>query len=67
MAAVTIVVLMFTLATVIASARETLVERMREGAPTIKAWGGRVLVVVGLWFVALGVFSGFFADVFPRG
>jgi hypothetical protein len=26
---------------------------------------GRVLVVVGIWFVALGVFADFFARLFP--
>lgn len=66
-AALAVVALMFGLATAIASARETLVERLRDGAPRVKRWGGRVLVTVGLWLVALGVFSAFFADVFPGG
>jgi hypothetical protein len=42
-----------------------LVDSMEHGAPTVKRWGGRLLVVVGTWFVALGVFAEIFADTFP--
>lgn len=56
---------MFALAVLLASARERLVESIQRGAPTVKRWGGTVLMVVGAWFVVLGVFAGFFADVFP--
>lgn len=56
---------MFALAVLLATARERLVERIKEGAPTIKGWGGRVLIVVGAWFIALGVFADYFSDLFP--
>jgi hypothetical protein len=36
---------------------------MRAGAPVIKRWGGRILVLVGVGFL-LGIFADFFADVF---
>lgn len=52
---------MFTLATMLATAREKLVDDIQQGAPTIKRWGGRVLIAVGTWFIALGVF----AELFP--
>jgi hypothetical protein len=55
---------MFALALVLAAAQERTVEAMRAGAPAVKRWGGRVLVLVGVWFIALGVFADFFADVF---
>lgn len=56
---------MFALALLLASARERLVDALADGTPTVKRWGGRILVAVGAWFVVLGLFAGFFADVFP--
>ncbi len=56
---------MFTVAIMLATAREQLVDGIQQGAPTIKRWGGRVLIAVGKWFIALGVFAGFFAELFP--
>lgn len=65
MAAAAIVVLMFALALLLAAAREGIVDGMTRGAPTVKRWGGWVLVVVGAWFVVLAVFADAFADLFP--
>jgi hypothetical protein len=48
----------------LAAAQERTAETLRAGAPAIKRWGGRILVLVGIWFVLLGVFADFFADVF---
>ena len=64
-AALMMVLLMFTLALVVGAAQQRTVEAMKAGAPTVKRWAGRILLLVGAWFIALGVFSGFFADVFP--
>jgi len=55
---------MFALALTIATAHERLVETMETSAPTVKRWGGRILVVVGGWFIVLAVFAEFFAGVF---
>jgi hypothetical protein len=33
-------------------------------AITTRRWGGRILVLVGIWFVVLGVFADAFAGVF---
>ncbi len=55
---------MFTLALALATAMERAAEAMRAGAPAIKRWGARILVLVGAWLIALGVFADFFADVF---
>jgi cytochrome c biogenesis protein CcdA len=60
-----LVILLFALALALAAAQERTVQVMREGAAAVKRWGGRILVAVGIWFVALAVFAGFFADLFP--
>ncbi|WP_370325828.1 hypothetical protein [Euzebya sp.] len=65
LAAMVIVVLMFTAAFTVSRAEEATVERIQATAPTIKRWGGAVLVGVGLWFVSLAVFADFFAQIFP--
>jgi hypothetical protein len=63
-AAAALVVLMFTLALVLAAAQERTAEILRAGAPAIKRWGGRILILVGAWFVILGIFADEFAGVF---
>lgn len=55
---------MFTLAILLATTRERLVDNIAAGTPTIKRWGGRILIAVGAWFIALGVFADFFANIF---
>lgn len=59
-----IVALMFTLARAIAGAQERAIASLRAAAPSVKRWGGWILVAVGAWFVLLGIFADFFADVF---
>jgi len=59
------VILMFGLALIVGAAQQHTVDALRTGAPTVKRWGGRILLTVGAWFIALGVFSDFFAEVFP--
>jgi cytochrome c biogenesis protein CcdA len=57
--------LAFGAAITVAVAQEGVADRLRAAAPSMKRWGGVVLVVVGLWFVALGVFADTFGQVFP--
>jgi hypothetical protein len=64
-AGVALVVLMFALAVLVATAQHGAVEAVQAGAPAVKQWGGRILLVVGAWLIALAVFAGFFARVFP--
>jgi hypothetical protein len=64
-AALAIVVLAFASALTVALAQERLAGRLETAAPAMKRWGGWVLVVVGTWFVALGVFADLFARLFP--
>jgi hypothetical protein len=56
---------MFALAFAIALAQERTVESIQARTPAVKRWGGRILLLIGVWLVALGVFAGFFADLFP--
>jgi hypothetical protein len=57
--------LAFGAAITVAVAQERVADRLTAAAPSMKRWGGVVLVVVGLWFVALGVFADTFGQVFP--
>ena len=56
---------MLTLALILATAQQRTAAALRAGAPTVKRWGGRILLLVGTWLIALAVFAGFFAGVFP--
>jgi TRAP-type C4-dicarboxylate transport system permease large subunit len=62
---VVLVALAFGAAITVAVAQERVADRLTAAAPSMKRWGGVVLVVVGLWFVALGVFADTFGQVFP--
>jgi hypothetical protein len=64
-AAAVLVGLLFVSAFTVAGAQESTLERMKAQAPTVKRWGGRVLVVLGVWFIALAVFADYFAELFP--
>jgi len=64
-AALAIVVLSVAAAFVVSWAKQETVQRLQSGAPTVKRWGGMVLVVLGAWFIALGVFAHTFARLFP--
>lgn len=59
------VVLVFAAAFGVARAEESTLERIEVQAPTVKRWGGHILVAVGVWFLALALFADFFEGVFP--
>lgn len=63
--AVVLVLLLFAAAFGVAISQDRLVEQLQSSTPTIKHWGGYVLMLVGAWFVALGVSADRFARVFP--
>ncbi len=65
LAALVLVGLLFISAFAVAGAQETTLERIKAQAPTVKRWGGRVLIVLGVWFIALAAFADFFAGMFP--
>ncbi|HEX2029845.1 MAG TPA: hypothetical protein VHL78_00385 [Actinomycetota bacterium] len=65
MAGAAIVLLAFAAAGVAAWGQAAVAERASAAAPTMKRWGGWMLVVVGLWLAASGLFAEAFARVFP--
>jgi cytochrome c biogenesis protein CcdA len=64
-AALALVLLIFGTALIVASAQQVVVERLRAPSTAVKRWGGWVLVVVGIWFLALTIWAGPFSRLFP--
>lgn len=60
-----ITVLAFGAGSLVALGQESVAQRVAAAAPTMKRWGGAVLVIVGLWLAATGVFAQAFARLFP--
>lgn len=60
-----IALLMFILAVAIAFAQEQFVGVLRAGTTEVKKWGGRILILVGVWLVVIGIWADFFAQFFP--
>ncbi|HEX6384954.1 MAG TPA: hypothetical protein VF177_09820 [Anaerolineae bacterium] len=56
---------MFILAAAIAFAQEQFVSVLRASTSQVKKWGGRILVLVGLWLIVLSIWADFFAQFFP--
>ena len=56
---------MFSLALLIGAAQERLVDAMRAGTRQIKQWSGVVLLLVGVWLIALAIWAETFARIFP--
>lgn len=63
-AAAALTALMFTLALTLAGAQERVVQTMVSGAPTVKRWGGRILLIVGGWFIVVAIFAATFSPLF---
>jgi hypothetical protein len=59
------VVLLFAAAFGVARTEEATLDRVKAQAPTVKRWGGRILIAVGVWFLILAVFADFFEEIFP--
>lgn len=64
-AALTIILLIFGLAFAVGSAQEGLITYLKTGAPVVKRWGAYILIIIGVWFIILAVFAGYFASIFP--
>ena len=60
-----LVALVFTAAFLVTRAESSTLERVKVQAPTVKRWGGRILIIVGVWFLTLAIFADSFADIFP--
>jgi len=57
--------LMFSLSLAISFAQERLIENLKTETVIIKKWGGRVLILVGIWLMTLAIWANTFARVFP--
>lgn len=64
-AALMMTMLMFFLSVAIASAQERLIETLKTKTVMIKKWGGRVLILVGTWLIALAIWANTFVLIFP--
>jgi len=60
-----IVLLIFGLAIAIGMAQNEFVTKLRAEAPQVKRWGGVILMIVGLWTIAIGIWAEFFSQFFP--
>ncbi len=60
-----IVLLIFGLTLAIGLAQEQFLVRLRAEAPRVKRWGGVILLIVGLWTIAIGIWAEFFSQFFP--
>lgn len=59
------VVLMFGLSFAVASGQEVVAVLLQTGDVAVKRWGGRILIAVGVWLVALALGANAFARLFP--
>jgi len=59
------VLLMFGLALVIATAQEQIVGALRANVTQVKRWGGIILILIGVWLITLGIWANGFAQIFP--
>ena len=64
-ASLVIVLLMFTLSLAVAGAQDRVVRFLGARSAQVKRWAGWVLIVVGVWLIALTLFADFFSRVFP--
>jgi len=62
-AAIVMVLLMFGLSLLIATAQEHIVNVLRANVAQIKRWGGAILIAVGLWLIALAIWANFFLQI----
>jgi hypothetical protein len=63
-AAAMIVILMFTASIGAAAAQASTLNRFTTSGPAVKRWGGRILIVVGAWFLVLALFADTVKKVF---
>lgn len=55
---------MFGLSFSIAVVQAKVASSLRVRTQQVKRWGGYVLIIVGLWLIALAIWADFFASVF---
>lgn len=60
-----VVLLLFGLAAAVAMAQERVVTTLQASVGQVKRWGGWILIVVGLWTLALAIWAEQFSRIFP--
>lgn len=63
-AATMIVALMFATAFAATFASADTAARFRTSGPAVKRWGGRILIGVGIWILALAIFADRAKEIF---
>lgn len=57
--------LTFALAILVGAAQQRVVDALKEGTRRVKRWSGVILLLVGVWLIALAVWADFFTRLFP--
>ncbi len=57
-AALVMVMLLFATAIAVAVAEDSTLRSFKTSGPSVKRWGGTVLLIVGTWFVVIGLLAG---------
>lgn len=65
LASVTITALLLGLSVSLALAQDAVTRFLDSGPVLVKRWTGIALIAVGVWLIALALWAGFFARVFP--
>lgn len=55
--------LMLTLAILIGTPQQELVTALKEGTQQINRWSGAILLVVGVWLIALSIWARFLRSI----
>jgi len=63
--ALTFMALIFGLTLAIASSQDRIIKKARTSTRTVKRIGGYILLVIGVWTLALALFANFFSTIFP--
>ena len=63
-ASAVLIALVFAASLAVSTVEDRTIESIRAQAPTVKRWGGGILVTVGAWLLLLAVFADFFAELF---
>jgi cytochrome c biogenesis protein CcdA len=64
-AAFTVAVVMVILVTAVGLTQDKLIRSMKGSTRSAKRWGGAILILVGVWLIALAVWASHFARIFP--
>lgn len=58
-------VLMLALAFLVGAAQQRMIKTLKEGTQQVKRWSGVVLMLAGVWLIALAIWAGLFSRLLP--